>query len=404
MNYIKTNNKEVKESNFQTFAVFSIAVYIVITAIFETSTTLNSGYSSYAIYFCLGVCAFNLIRKNVIRVNLYSAVLIMLMGVFALSSYFSPASELYKDMYLYRFITSAILVILVLNTISSFKEINVILNSVVVAGTALAIVMYAQYGFSNLADAVERLDNAMGNQNQIGLYCAFGIIFAFYLLLSNLHTWRVFYYIGCIIISTPAVMFTASRKAIIVIAAALLVLFVFYFNSKNVIKKLFAFLFVLLIIYFIIDRVPAFSVIRERFVQMFELFAGKDTDNIGDENRVNFLNVSMEYFFKAPVFGNGFCYSYHLFGTYTHNNFTELLLNNGLVGFILHYIPKIRVLFDGFKLLKKNRKIATLILVIAVSLFVSDIGVITYYNRFLMIVLALAVKAVDFCKAEESDN
>lgn len=398
MNYIKTNNEGARDSSFQKFAVFSIALYIIATEIFETSSVLNSRFSSIALYFCLGVCSLNLLRKNLFKIDYYVGALITSMVVFFISSYFSPASDFYKDMYLYRFVTSAILVLLVINTISDLKEIHTILNAIVIAGAALAVVMYLQYGFSNLAEAVERLDGAMGNQNKIGLYCAFGIIFAFYLLLSNLHTWHGFIYVGCIIVSVPAVMFTASRKAILVIVAALIVLFLFYFNSKNVVKKFTVAVVLILAIYLIIDMVPAFAVIKERFGQMFALFLGEETDNIGDVNRVKFITVSMEYFLKAPFFGNGFCYSYYLFGTYSHNNFTELLLNNGIVGFALHYIPKIKVLFDGSKLLKKERKLATLVLMIAFSLLVSDIGVITYYNRFLMIVLALGIKTVDLCK------
>jgi len=404
MNYIKTNNKEVKESGFQKIAVFSIALYIILSALFETSDFFNSQLSSASIYFCIGVCAFNILRKNVLKIDYYLTTLILIMIFFAVSSYFSPAADIYKDSYLYRFITTAILIILVYNTISDKKELSIVLNSIVIAGTALALIMYSQYGFSNLAQATERMDYAMGNHNKVALYYAYGIIFAIYLLSKNIHTWRVYPYIGCIVITTPAVMFTGSRKAILVLIISLVVLFIFRFDSKNVIKKMFAFAAVVLVIYFIIDRVPAFSVIKERFGQLFELLSGGETDNVGDKNRVDFFNISLEYFAKSPIFGNGFCYSYYLLGTYSHNNFTEILLNNGILGFILHYIPKVKVMFDGFSALKKDREYASLALIIAVSLLVCDIGVVTYYNRFLMIVLVVGVKAIELIKSESSDE
>ena len=260
--------------------------------------------------------------------------------------------------------------------------------------------MYSHYGLENLADAVERMDNLMGNQNHTGVYFAFAIILSFYKILVDKNTKFKLLYVALAVLTIPAIMFTGSRKAVVVVVIAILFLFVFYYDFKNILKSFFLIGILLLAVYLFITKIPAFSVISERFSELFDLLAGKETENTGDINRVEFIKIALEGFMEKPVFGQGFCYSYYLIGTYSHNNFTEILLNNGLLGMLLCYYPKLKGLFVSFVAQRKNKELGLFALVVAVAFLSCDIGAVTYYNRFLLLMFSVACKALDLIENE----
>lgn len=83
-------------------------------------------------------------------------------------------------------------------------------------------------------------------------------------------------------------------------------------------------------------------------------------------------------------------------GTYSHNNFLELLSGGGLVGFFLYYLKYILLLKEYFKCLLKSKeqkyKLISCILFIVIMIII-EYWQVTYFYRFIMIyqVILLAI-------------
>ena len=105
-----------------------------------------------------------------------------------------------------------------------------------------------------------------------------------------------------------------------------------------------------------------------------------------DASRMRLIMFGVEQWLKRPLFGYGFNafanYSRTVvsINTYSHNNFVELLFNNGIVGFICYYLPRIFVLIHLIKRLKKKQDntIKLIVTEMIVSLFF-DFTIVSYY-------------------------
>ncbi len=104
------------------------------------------------------------------------------------------------------------------------------------------------------------------------------------------------------------------------------------------------------------------------------------------------IKIGWLAFLRRPLFGNGWFYFsvYSGLGTYSHNNYIEILVTYGLAGFIFYYGIFISTFIKLCKCLQNNysKLFFTLILTILVSdfevfQFMTSPGIILFY--FLLI-------------------
>lgn len=381
---------------FKNIAIFSVGIYIILSSVFEGVVSGLSRISSLAIYFCLACCALYIFSRGTVRLGFLAGALIVFGVVTTLSILYSPTSSSIMNMYIYRYWTSVILVIIVANTVTEKEDVSTIIDYYVIAGVCMALYMYFTYGFANLASATERLDSEMGNQNAVGITCGFGLVLSLYQLVTKKQSKLRFLYIISAIICVPAIMFTGSRKSVILVIVALITFVFMYTRSKNIISKVFWIAVILAAVYLLIYYVPAFQVIRDRVLSTFEVFSGETDDALtgtSDTNRMKYINVGLQEFLKSPAWGNGYCYSYYVFGAYSHNNYVELLMNGGLIAFASYYSIYFYMLHRVIKNFKDGAKRAHVALTatVLVTLMVIDFGVVSYYNRYTLILIALCL-------------
>lgn len=98
--------------------------------------------------------------------------------------------------------------------------------------------------------------------------------------------------------------------------------------------------------------------------------------------------MGLEWFVKKPWFGyglDGFRAMYaNVYGVsqtayYAHNNFIELLVDLGLVGFVLYYLLYVFIFIKGLKALKSKTKSSKFFFALFIALVVSEYARITYY-------------------------
>ena len=394
------NNSNV-DKTLKYLALFSVCLYIVISTIFDSIKTNLAVLSSLSIYFCLGCCVLYILNRGTFKLGRYEIWMLVLVALVAISILYTPTDERLVNMYFHRFYTSAILVLVVSNTVCDEKDAMLIVDAYILAGLLLALYIYSTYGFSNLAADSERIDSKLGNQNGTGMSCAYAICFSIYRLVTT-NKKRALFYIATVVACTPVVMFTGSRKALLIMLCAIFVFAFCYSKNKLVFTRILWVVVIAAIIFAIIYYVPAFGVIKERVLSTIEVFQGS-TDaetSKSDATRMKYVTKGLQFFLESPIWGNGFQYSYHRFGTYSHCNYVELLMNGGIIFFCVYYYLYVVIISHARKLLKndKSRKYGAFQIMLMVAFLTMDIGVVSFYDRYTLIMLTLCMRS---CAADE---
>lgn len=187
---------------------------------------------------------------------------------------------------------------------------------------------------------------------------------------------------------------TGSRKTIIG-----LVLFIFLYiafkQRGKVMYRIFIGVILIGVFYFLLMNLPPlYNVIGYRFDG---LISGNSTEGsyIG---RSNMINMGLIWFVEKPFFGYGLnnFRSMSYYGTYSHCNYIELMVNLGIVGLILFYSIYIYLLKKATRI----KKYKSFIFATVLSGFVLDIGRVSYTSITwnLMLFLCIALVQIEYKK------
>ena len=133
-----------------------------------------------------------------------------------------------------------------------------------------------------------------------------------------------------------------------------------------------------------------YNIIGSRIEGLFGDFAGTGKIEASAGIRFDMIDYAIEMFKEKPVFGwgiEGFANN-SVYGVYSHNNFTETLVNFGIVGFVLLYFYKVMILYRQIKMIKEagnsqENLIYILVFVLMSVVFVLDYGQISM-NSFVL--------------------
>lgn len=234
-----------------------------------------------------------------------------------------------------------------------------------------------------VTDAMD-VDTETWNSNSIGLTLATAIYCGFLLKQRCNRGYKLCFYLITIAM-LYVIMLTGSRKSLI-----LLFIPIFYFCVCNFKKHFFKVLIggcvACLFVYILIMEVPLFyEIIGKRMEDLFNILTN-NTDGTEDISRVMLIWYGWNWFLEHPVFGvgvNNFRALSNLVplfagkNFYAHNNYIEMLVGCGLVGFILYYSAH-------FYLLKHTLRLHSVaarwvVSYILVTMFV-DVAMVSYYD------------------------
>lgn len=209
-------------------------------------------------------------------------------------------------------------------------------------------------------------------------------------------------------------MLSSTRKVILGLAACAVLLMAY----KNKVKPLkliigfFAMVAILAGVVHLVFTVPELQqTVGYRFESMVSALLGNGSDASMNE-RDNLRNYALELFMDNKAIGIGTeefrVYAYSLFGRflYSHCNYTELLCNNGIIGFALYYAIYILVIVESFR--HNNRSIRAFTLCSCATLIVLDYSQVSYYQipyiMFLFILYTINRNCRDCRKKQSSLN
>jgi len=223
------------------------------------------------------------------------------------------------------------------------------------------------------------------NPNVIGIQMIIAIMSVFYFFNKSKRKLLL----PLIILFLTVLLFSGSRKAILALMFGIFV-YLLYINidkaKKFIFYSLFATLILLGVYYLIFNLEMFYNVIGYRLEILFGVFTG-ESDNI----RIYMIKEGIDLFTTKPIIGNGINAFARLssFGTYSHNNYIEMLANFGIIGFIVYYSMYAYILFNLIFGRFDLKKVGMFLSIISIILFL-EIGLVSYREIYILLPLASA--------------
>lgn len=264
------------------------------------------------------------------------------------------------------------------------------LKSLYIAGIALIGYSIYIYGFSEVIEMMTgssnvRLGRDINQENTFGMMNATTCMIAFYYLFYK-KRFKIFH-ISVLSIAFLFAMSSGSRKALLITCIGILFLVYQRYGLRQVYKVV-AIVVVLALIFLAVIKLPVFETIRFRMEQGIKSISGERGGDHSTQLRMNMVKDGWKVFKERIPIGYGADnYRYvSSFGTYSHNNFIEILVDFGLIGFMLYYLIYLNVLKNLVGLKKNSSKALLCIFLVR---FMMEIAMVPYYDKTHWIMMAL---------------
>lgn len=352
------------------------------------------------------------LRLSITVWTLVAYALVMVVGLLYTPAKFSAAGER-----VYNYTVMMVGALCLTQYVRTVKNIRTILVAYMLAGLALCLYIYAQYGsefWTLLEEAAEsdltyfqRLDGNLANANTISMAAMISVIIAVYYIgftrISKISKVLCLAIAGfCLVVSFAA----ASKKSIIL---AFVSIFCFWFygalGDRNFSKKLrdmLIFIAVLFAVVFVLNNVTLFSGVMRRFDVLTEFLQG-GKGSVSEQHRMMLITEGLEVWLKYPIFGAGTYSSHYYFGVYSHSNPVEILMNSGVVGLVVFYGSYILAAYQYIKnarCYKAVSNVSTLLFALFLSVTVCGAVMVYYYDRYFMFLCVTVFSAGDVLHRE----
>lgn len=383
----------VLKLNLRTASKWALFAYVIIFMV-TTSTVLNRIGQIIMILFC----GANWVLVNHCRIKKNNQLISMFLygGMLVLSSFYSPTPEIRVRTTLMAYAVMLVIIFFVCDNINNEKDINFYLHAILLGSVVQFAYMVRAYGL-NVFEVIQqsemelRVGDDTSNANAVGLTLAYGsVISMFFFGKAQKKVLKICYIIVALL--TAVVTFlTGSRKALVVLIIGYFVVLAFLNSNKNILHKLKGLIIAVVvvgIVFYAISNIPAFAMVNRRITQLIEGVMGTGTLDHSSEARFDFIERGWQAFLESPIIGKGTYASYMYFRTYSHNNFIEIFMNTGIVGFLLFYYPYVVNLFRFMRTDKKNPLFGIMLFFYAWILF-GGYGFVTYYDKLSMMIAVI---------------
>lgn len=248
------------------------------------------------------------------------------------------------------------------------------------------------------------------NSNTFGAIMLFAIIFSFYKAYTlNKKLWYpIFLFtIFCCVLSS-------SRKALLISLASVIILILFSRGKKHRFLHMIITALVISLGFLMIFKVKAlYDVIGWRLENLIKFSGGENVTENSLPMRKFAIDFAKQLFTSKPILGYGYSnYSvlmsemtYAKHAIYAHNNYYEILVDLGIVGFIVYYSSHlyiaVKLLIKSFT--EKYSPTTLLCLVVIVAKLVCDTASVSMLNPIFHIILAITFSGI-FISSSKNDK
>ena len=252
------------------------------------------------------------------------------------------------------------------------------------------------FGLSNIMVG-ERLSTFGINANAIAMICSYALLVRINQVVVNKKIdWKD---IAVTLLLMFAVLSAGSRKGLIIPFVGTM-LIVMLRNPTKIAQYIVGGVIAGLIALYLIMNVDfLYSIIGYRVKPMIDLMMGKEYVESSMETRLHFIELAWKSSQDSLMMGHGLDCFRHLqqsYGTYSHNNFVEIIYSLGVGGFIVYYFPALLSFFTIIKEAIKARCDASFILASSIffAVIVCDYFAISYFERTPLVLVIITTHCI----------
>jgi len=200
-------------------------------------------------------------------------------------------------------------------------------------------------------------DTGRWNANSVGIMTAFGILIALYFLKVRKSVPNRLLMLVAILLLAYLLIITASRKAVLMLVIGFCANLLLQ-NPRKIVRNVLLIPLILCLSYMAVMNIPGlYDLIGWRIDGIIAAVTG-NTSKVDSSSllRLAYISSALDCFLNSPILGCGmdnFRFFNPIRQTYSHNNFTEIAADLGIVGFIAYYWIFIAIIIDYFR--KKRR-------------------------------------------------
>ena len=292
------------------------------------------------------------------------------------------------------------------------KDFRSILWAIYIGALAMCVYTLFFYGPGEIFSRIlvgKRIGQEINQVNGMGLYCTVLNVMTLYFVMYE----KIYWCLAVLPLSVFIMLGAGSRKSFLLMALALLLLFMFR-SKKGVVVRFLAVAAILLVgLYFILefaDRESNYFLFR--IAQVFEIFQDDQAGlrDVSLSTRSDMMKYGMELFSDNPIFGYGpeqyeYFYSVlHGVRRPPHSTFIQILVGYGIIGFSLFYGIYVYVIAKLVGFIRKRRKYSILILTFAMVFLANDFGANMLNNKYMYLFFGIYAAYIKMKLDEEKGD
>lgn len=300
----------------------------------------------------------------------------------------------------YLLYTTTLILFCFCTLIDSFEKIIIVMRSYEWGSALLFFILY----YTNNLFTDERIGGSFtGNSNTFALFMMVAFFFTSWLFLYYEKNKYKRIITGMIMImDLITVLLSGARKSVIACMIYIVILFFYKQDKKgrrHFIRNIILIALVLFYVWKLMLNNPyLYNVVGNRMESLINQLLGNQVLIKGSSSylREEYRHAAILGWMKSPIWGHGYD-SFHFYNAivnghnvYSHNNYTELLYNLGVIGFAVYYFEYLRLILLGFKSKDTSTKAITIAGMIGILL--TEYGQVDYNASIIMIFLFVLYK------------
>ena len=289
-----------------------------------------------------------------------------------------------------------VFLIMFVSYIDKTGDTEFLLTGLEIMANIIAIYTIYRYGFNSLKAIMltngRRVGGEFVNENTLGLFLMMGNIITLFKVICFSKPKRLLF----VIIPFAVSLMTASRKVILIIPVALIIIFSMKMKSQSSADNKMKSVFIVVLVFVIgisIYNTPLANTLRNRLSTMI---GNGSTLDYSVRNRYGMIELGLEIFKEYPLLGVGLNGSLaYANGTYLHSNYVELLATGGIVGSLIYYAYYLYIFGKMYKVkTEKTSSWRNLGLLFFAICLITDAGAVTYFSKtqyLYFIIFAIAI-------------
>lgn len=238
------------------------------------------------------------------------------------------------------------------------------------------------------------------NAVSIGWYAGIGLLLSV-LVYSRFNDMRKMW--GYFSLFLSIILISGTRKIIIIIPIAYIIHKLIKSKSKYeilvLLKNIILSLFIGVILLMAVLYIPfLYNTVGNRIESVILYLLTGEGNEASMLTRFNLIEVAINAFQQRPIYGWGldnFKYVFYGGKYYSHNNFLEIAVSGGAVGFVIYYLKYLYLFVRLFKMRNYqdalDKKVSLGIIIAIFSFVIMEYWQVTYFNRLFLLLNLLSL-------------